>query len=44
MYDGLSISPQSATGTGPEGQRAHASLIEHTGRLERRFITVRDGV
>jgi len=33
-----------ATTTGPDGQRAHRSLIEHTDRLARRLWTVRDGV
>lgn len=43
-YDGASISPASATGTGPAGQLAHRSLIGQTDRLERRFHQVRDGV
>ena len=43
-YDGASISPRSAIGTGPAGQRAHQSLINHTERLERCFYELRDRV
>lgn len=31
-------------GTGPAGEQAHQSLIDHTERLERRFWTVTEGV